>query len=79
MSKHAERLAATPIPPIEGHTAYFHAGQVDGGREFDDRSVPLNVIAEHDDRDRSEHPRFDCLDEDPHYHDDAATPAGTLG
>ena len=52
-----ERLVTVPIEEaIEG---------VDG---LDDCGVSLHVFATHPDGDRLEHLRFDCFDEDPHYH-----------
>ena len=42
------------------------AREVDDG--LDDRGVSLHVFATHEDGEKLEHLRFDCFDEDPHYH-----------
>ena len=41
-------------------------GDSSGGMSFDDRGVALHVCAA--DGERHEHLRFDCFEEDPHYH-----------
>lgn len=40
----------------------------DLGQNFDDRGVSLHVFGSQSDGARVEHLRFDCFDEDPHYH-----------
>ena len=49
-----------------------HMNVVGDGSEsiesIDDRGVSLHVFATHENGERFEHLRFDCFDEDPHYH-----------
>jgi len=42
--------------------------RVDVGENIDDRGVSLHVFGVRDGGDPVEHLRFDCFDEDPHYH-----------
>ena len=42
--------------------------RVDVGENLDDRGVSLHVFGTRDDGERQEHLRFDCFDDDPHYH-----------
>jgi hypothetical protein len=44
------------------------APDMQGVGALDDRGVSLHVFATHPDGQRLEHLRFDCFDEDPHYH-----------
>ena len=44
------------------------AGGGDHGEDFDDRGVSLHVFGEEPGGERQELLRFDCFDEDPHYH-----------
>jgi len=44
------------------------APEMDGTAGLDDCGVSLHVFATHSDGQRLEHLRFDCFDEDPHYH-----------
>ena len=44
------------------------APDMEGVDGLDDCGVSLHVFATHPDGDRLEHLRFDCFDEDPHYH-----------
>ena len=45
-----------------------NAPDMQGVETIDDRGVSLHVFARHPDGERTEHLRFDCFDEDPHYH-----------
>lgn len=40
----------------------------DVGTDFNDRGVSLHVFGTHESGERLEHLRFDCFDDDPHYH-----------
>ena len=42
--------------------------QIDIGDNINDRGVSLHVFGTNDDGVRLEHLRFDCFDQDPHYH-----------
>jgi len=44
------------------------APDMDGVTGLEDCGVSLHVLATHDDGERLEHLRFDCFDEEPHYH-----------
>ena len=42
--------------------------RIDIGDNIDDRGVSLHVFASQNNGERLEHLRFDCFDDDPHYH-----------
>ncbi len=42
--------------------------RIDLGENISDRGVSLHVFGVEQDGDRLEHLRFDCFDDDPHYH-----------
>lgn len=44
------------------------APDMEGVAGLEDCGVSLHVLATHDDGERLEHLRFDCFDEEPHYH-----------
>jgi hypothetical protein len=53
---------------IAAHHVDGEAPDMDGVTGLDDRGVSLHVFVTHADGQRLEHLRFDCFDEDPHYH-----------
>lgn len=53
---------------IAAKNAAAQSKTMDPARRYDDRGVALHIYARSDDGTRTERLRFDCFDEDPHYH-----------